>query len=144
LDNKRFPWWLAHICLRAHHMSCRSAKLAQLIVRHLLKTVAKLVEIEGFQLNLLHNVLNLAAHPAIGATRSKESARSLRLPASGADSPATNTQFFATVDYARSSGKAQVYRTDSERCQFDDAIPDGAGGGLVPKTSRRRMSAQGV
>ena len=43
-------------------MRCRSAKLAQLIVRHLLKTFAQLVEIEGFQLNLLHNVLNLCAN----------------------------------------------------------------------------------
>jgi hypothetical protein len=59
LDNERFPWWLAQVRLRAHHMRRRSAKLAQLIVRHLLKTFAKLADIEGSQLNLLHNVLSL-------------------------------------------------------------------------------------
>jgi hypothetical protein len=68
-------------------MRCRSAKLAQFIVRHLLKTFAKLVDIEGFQLNLLHNVLNLIADPANRRTLGRES--------------------------ARSSGKAQVHRTDS-------------------------------
>ena len=113
MDDGRFQWWSTPVSLRAHHMCCRSTKLAQLTIRHLLKTFAKLVDIEGYNLNLLHNGLNLAAHPSIGVTRSKESGRSLRLPASGADSPATNTQFFGTVDSARSSGKAQVYRTDS-------------------------------
>ena len=105
MDNKRFPWWSAPVFLRAHHMLRRSAELAQLLIRHLLKTFAKLVDIEGHQLNFLHNVLNLVAHPANRRTLRRESARSLRLPASRADSPAIYTQFFATVDSARSSGK---------------------------------------
>jgi hypothetical protein len=54
LDNERFQWWLAQVCLRAHHIRRPFAKLAQLIVCHLLKPFAKLVYIERRQLNFWH------------------------------------------------------------------------------------------
>ena len=52
LARRRF----SQVCLRADHIRRRFAKLAQLIVCHLLKASAKLVDIERRQLNFLHRV----------------------------------------------------------------------------------------
>jgi len=59
IGRRTFPWWLAQVCLRADHIRCRFAKLAQLIVCHLLKTLAKLVDIERRQLNFLLSCITL-------------------------------------------------------------------------------------
>ena len=97
MDNERFPWWFSQVCLRADHMRRRFAKLAQLIVCHLLKTLAKLVDIERRQLNFLHRVRPLRH---MGQTVSRSVGK--------APGVVAFPHRAATMDSARNSGKAQV------------------------------------
>ncbi len=99
MDNERLPWWLAHVCLRAHHIRCRSAKLAQLIVCHLLKTFVKLVDIERRQLNFLHRI-----RPC-GTCGKRCPAQLGKRPNS---EPVRNESRFGDRGRARNSGQAQV------------------------------------